>query len=301
MRALELVRWVLFPGLLAAGACAALSATEPADQPDGSAGPGTAIGTVGTLCRTEIDQCGWTALECSSDPACAQWFACVLDCHPVSGLQGCYGQCGQAGSAKATALQKCLATADGGNCASTDRVIEAGADGDPALGLDVQQQPNYSSCSECVAAMCEAQLYSCTTPEEAPPDCTDYKHLLAECVATGTQAGFEACLLEAEDAYAAAHNDFASSGTMGCAILQCRDNCTPPDLSACLACSASSCADALDAWLRNAQAQALAWCRRSCEGSTACLDTCKGKYAGGAGALSALLACQSTSCQACKL
>jgi hypothetical protein len=295
--------WIGWLGIPLFAACASLGATDTATDPDASSQPGTTVGTVGTTCSAEINKCGWLALECSSDPACAHWYACVLDCHPSHGLQGCFDDCSaaQAPSATGSELQKCLLGAHNGTCSPPAVGTDAEADSevpDPKVNDDAGQNP-YATCDTCVWGNCEAQINACTTPAETPPDCLDYKHILLGCAASDGQLGFEKCLLDADKEAAAAHDDFASHGAMACALFNCADLCLPPDYRSCAACSSKDCADAWNAYLHDGMAQDLAWCRDGCHGAAECINGCKTSYGDGAGVLSALVACQSQACPSC--
>lgn len=298
MKPAFLMGWL---GTALLAACTGLGATDTGSSPDASSQPGTSVGSVGTTCTAEINLCGWTALECSSDPECAHWYACVLDCHPTNGLQGCFDACsnGQSPSSSASALQKCLLSAHNGACSPPE--ADAGADGtivEPAKdsGIDA---PTYTSCDTCLWGNCEAQITSCTTPEQTPPDCMDYKHLLLTCAKADSQLGFEKCLLQADIEVGAAHKDFAASGSLACIVYNCAELCLPPDARSCAACSRTQCPEAWDAYLRSSAAQNLAWCRHNCLADAACISGCKDSYGDGAGVLSALVACQSQSCSDC--
>jgi hypothetical protein len=128
----------------------------------------------------------------------------------------------------------------------------------------------------------------------------DYKSLYLACAKAETQSAYEKCLLEADQGASVAHVDFAASGAMACVTKQCSELCAPASFRACVTCSRLQCGDAFDAWLSDATAQDLDWCRNGCQASVACIDTCKTRFGDGAGILSALVACQVQNCASCE-
>ncbi|MBI5537167.1 MAG: hypothetical protein HY898_30875 [Deltaproteobacteria bacterium] len=284
--------------ILAGVSCAGLGATEEAGNPDSGQTPGTTQGTVGTLCSDAIDACGWTALDCSSDPDCAHWYGCVLDCHPVHGLTGCLDECaaGQPSSLAATALHKCLGSAGSSACGSDP---EPGVKADVEAGADNEagETPFYASCADCVWGSCQAVITSCSSSTGG--ECLSYKSVFEKCAGASSRQDFEKCLLDAEKESSAAHDKFSTSGSLACIVDNCSKTCVPADYQSCIECSRGKCADALDAWLQDSIAQDLSWCRNGCKGASECITACKDQYGEGAGVLSALIACQSQACPAC--
>ena len=295
--------FLAIPCIFVGASCASLNATDPVADPDAGQTPGTTQGTVGTLCSSAIDACGWTALECSSDAGCAHWYACVLDCHPVHGLQGCLDDCseGKALGPSGTALQKCLSSEGIGACgassdAATKEDPEAGPAAEDSSTTDAQL---YASCADCVWGSCQAEINGCATTGTGSSDCLSYKTIFEKCAQSSTQLDFEKCMLAADKESSAAHDAFASSDAMACISAHCTTTCVPAGYQPCVECTRSKCADAFDAWLHDALAQDLTWCRDACAGDSACVSECKAKYGEGAGVLSALIACQSQSCPSC--
>jgi len=90
------------------------------------------------------------------------------------------------------------------------------------------------------------------------------------------------------------------SRVLACTRSACGSSCLPKARRDCMACQQAACPDVYEAYLNDADAQKLLWCRDAAKGESSALEKCDLDYSAGKPVLKVMAQCSQTSCSECK-
>jgi hypothetical protein len=242
-------------------ASAGAGGTDVAEQPQEPGRFGA------SACRTcQADACGAVETDCSSEPACAAFLACVDAC-PEGEAGGVETECADAcplpESAEtrllARAVTSCRTTGYGAACSCGPRASDAAL-----LRQVCEPSDSLDSCIKCRSERCCESREACLNDEE----CLAYFSCVGSC-----ESSPAACQL----ACGSEHPEGWAIGVqvIGCTAVLCRleSECYSKDPDPCDACNNLRCAGPTAAYLGSVTGQRAALCVALCPGVD-CPDTC---------------------------
>lgn len=296
--------------------------------------PGSSGGGIEGECAACFDStCGWQQTQCAGDPSCAEWLVSAKSCvadplgRPAPNCLDTGLPSDPTGRSYAVALRDCLAAAqqccsgsaqngaapgagggsaeDGAGGSDYGGMVDGGAG---ASSLDPSSLCPGCSCENCLFAIkhgeanddtCKGAVLSCYD-QNATSQCWDFALAYAACGAGAAGTDVTSPTACYQELYSAAEKAAAGKTFMTtvlpCAAQYCSAQCFPAADATCVWCQASGCLDALTAYYAEPDAQLFQWCRRSCEGETACIQACAAEHPNGLQVFQVLAQCTVQTC-----